>query len=202
MEVILLERIEKLGQMGDVVRVKDGFARNFLLPQRKALRATKANLGEFQSRRVQFEAHNLERRAEAEQIAGRLDGLSCVVLRQASEGGQLYGSVTARDIAEAAVAAGFTVGRGQVVLDGPIKSLGLHRVRVRLHPEVSVAVTINVARSAAEAEVQARGGPGAPVDLAPEAAAAFFENPEEVVAAERARARGPTTAAGEENAKA
>lgn len=158
MEVILLERIENLGQMGDVVKVRPGFARNFLLPQHKALRATKDNLKEFEQRRAQLEAENLERRDEAQKVAGRLAGLSVIVIRQAGDTGQLYGSVGTRDVAEAVAAAGATIARSQVVLDRPIKTLGVYQVRVRLHPEVSMTVTVNVARSEAEAELQARTG--------------------------------------------
>jgi large subunit ribosomal protein L9 len=158
MEIILLERIEKLGSMGDVVTVKPGFARNYLLPQKKALRATKENLAKFEQQRVQLEADNRERREEAQAVADRLDGLAFVVIRQASEGGQLYGSVSARDIAEAIGEAGFKIGRQQVQLDAPIKSLGLHGVRVPLHPEVSASVTLNVARTKEEAEIQQRQG--------------------------------------------
>jgi large subunit ribosomal protein L9 len=157
MEVILLERIEKLGQMGDVVRVKPGFARNYLLPKRKALRATKDNMARFESQRAQLEAQNLKRRQEAEAVGGKLDGLSVVLLRQASESGQLYGSVTARDIAEAVTEAGFTIQKSQVVLNQPIKELGLHTIRIVLHPEVSVSVSANVAKSAEEAESQVSG---------------------------------------------
>jgi large subunit ribosomal protein L9 len=157
MEVILLERIENLGQMGDVVRVRPGFARNYLLPKRKALRATKDNMARFESQRAQLEAQNLNRRQEAEAVGGKLDGLKVVLLRQASEAGQLYGSVTARDIAEAVTEAGFTIQKSQVVLNQPIKELGLHAIRVVLHPEVSVTVTANVAKSAEEAEAQVTG---------------------------------------------
>ena len=156
-ELVLLERVEKLGQMGQIVKVKPGFARNYLLPQKKALRATKQNLAYFESRRVQLEAANLERRSEAAEIGGRLKGLQLVIVRQAGESGQLYGSVSARDIAEAVTAAGFTIGKRQVVLDRPIKSTGLHPVRIVLHPEVSVMVTANVAQSAEEAELRAKG---------------------------------------------
>ncbi len=157
-EVILLERVEKLGQMGQVVKVRPGFARNFLLPQKKALRATKDNLTYFERQRAQLEAQNLVRRkGDAEQVAKKLDGVSVVVVRQAGESGQLYGSVTARDVAEAVTQAGFTVGRGQVVLDKPIKTLGLHKQRVTLHPEVSVQISVNVAQSTEEAEMQAKG---------------------------------------------
>jgi large subunit ribosomal protein L9 len=171
MDVILLERIEKLGQMGDVVSVKAGFARNYLLPQKKALRATKENMSHFESRRAQLEADNLERRQDAEQVAAKADGLSVVLVRQASEGGQLYGSVTIRDIAEAVTAAGFTIERRQVALDRPIKTLGLHAVRIRLHPEVAITITANVAPSRDEAEAQARalGGEG----VAPDEGAAW-----------------------------
>lgn len=158
MEVILLERIESLGQMGEVVKVKAGFARNFLLPQKKALRATDANRKVFDERRVQLEAENLERKSEAEQVAGTLDGLSVVLVRAASETGQLYGSVTARDVAEAITNAGVTVGRSQVRLDKALKQLGLEPVRVQLHPEVAVSVTVNIARSEEEAQTQAKLG--------------------------------------------
>jgi len=154
MEVILLERIEKLGQMGDVVKVKDGFARNFLLPRKKALRANEKNLAQFETRRVDLEATNLTARTEAESVGEKMDGLYCNLTRQASEGGQLYGSVTARDVAEAATEGGFAINRGQVVLDRVIKNLGVHAIRVQLHPEIAVTVNINVARSEEEAEVQ------------------------------------------------
>jgi len=157
MQVILLERIEKLGQMGDVVNVKPGFARNYLLPQKKALRATDANRQVFERRRVQLEAQNLERRKEAGDVAGKMGDLTVALLRQASESAQLYGSVSSRDVAEAVTAAGFSVARRQVELNIPIKALGIHPVRVFLHPEVSVTVKVNVARSAEEAELQAQG---------------------------------------------
>jgi large subunit ribosomal protein L9 len=156
-DLILLERVAKLGQMGQLVKVKPGFARNYLLPQKKALRATKENLAYFESERAQLEANNLYRKSEATEIGGKLEGLSVVVVRQAGESGQLYGSVSARDIAEAVSEAGFTVEKRQVVLERPIKSLGLHSVRIVLHPEVSVAITANVAQSAQEAEMQAKG---------------------------------------------
>ncbi len=158
MEVILLERIESLGQMGDVVSVKPGYARNFLLPQKKALRATDGNRKVFEERRTQLEAENLERKSEAEQVAKTLDGLSVVLVRAAGESGQLYGSVSARDIADAVTEAGVTVGRGQVKLDKALKALGLEPVRIQLHPEVAVNVTVNIARSQDEAETQARLG--------------------------------------------
>ncbi|SLN48141.1 50S ribosomal protein L9 [Oceanibacterium hippocampi] len=157
MEVILLERVEKLGQMGDVVKVKDGYARNYLLPRNVAQRATKANMAEFQQRRTQLEADNLQRKSEAQDIAGRMTGLSVVLIRQASDSAQLYGSVTARDIADAITAAGFSVDRRQVILDRALKTLGLTEIRVRLHSEVDVMVTINIARSEEEAGMQARG---------------------------------------------
>jgi large subunit ribosomal protein L9 len=168
-DVILLERVEKLGQMGQVVKVRPGYARNYLLPQKKALRATKDNLAYFEKQRHQLEAQNLSRRSEAEQVAKKIEGVSVMVIRQAGESGQLYGSVTARDIAEAVTQAGFTVSRAQVVLDKAIKTLGLHKQRVILHPEVSVSVTVNVAQSAEEAEMQTKGID--PLRLAQEAAA-------------------------------
>lgn len=157
MHVILLERVAKLGQMGEVVRVKDGFARNFLLPRGKALRATEANKKQFETQRSQLEARNLELKSEAQTVADKLDGQSFIIIRQAGETGQLYGSVSTRDIADAIVAGGFTVNRNQIVLSTPIKTLGLHAVPVHLHAEVDASVTINVARSAEEAERQAKG---------------------------------------------
>ena len=156
-ELILLERVEKLGQMGQLVKVKPGFARNYLLPQKKAMRATKENLAYFETRRAQLEANNLQRRTEATEIGGKIEGLTVVIIRQAGESGQLYGSVSARDIADAVTGAGFTIEKRQVVLDRPIKNLGLHPVKVVLHPEVSVTITANVAQSAEEAEMQAKG---------------------------------------------
>lgn len=158
MEVILLERIENLGQMGDVVNVKPGYARNFLLPRKKALRATEDNRRHFENQRAQLETQNLENRSEAEKVGARLDGLVVSLIRQAGEAGQLYGSVNARDIADDVTAAGFTVSRQQVRLEHPIKALGLYEVTVSLHPEVTVTVTANVARSVEEAEVQAKTG--------------------------------------------
>jgi large subunit ribosomal protein L9 len=157
MQVILLERVEKLGQMGDVVKVKDGFARNFLLPRKKALRATKENVKKFEGQKAQLEARNLAARKEAEAVATKLDKQSFVILRQAGETGMLYGSVSTRDIADAITAGGVTVSRDQVILDKAIKMLGLVDVKVQLHPEVRVAVTLNVARTVEEAERQARG---------------------------------------------
>src|SRR5579875_3892476 len=156
-ELILLQRVEKLGQMGERVKVKPGFARNFLLPQKKAIRANKENLARFETQRAQLEAQNLKRREEAERIAERVAGLSVVIVRQAGEGGSLYGSVSARDIADAATQSGLSISRQQVILEHPIKSLGLTPVRVMLHPEVAITVTANVARSPEEAERQARG---------------------------------------------
>ena len=169
LDVILLERVENLGQMGQVVKVRPGFARNFLLPQKKALRATKENLTYFEKQRAQLEAQNLTRKSEAEQVAEKLNGLKVVLIRQAGESGQLYGSVSARDLSDAVTAAGFTITRGQIVLEKPIKTLGLFPLKVVLHPEVSVAVTANVAQSAEEAEMQAEGID--PLKLAAEALA-------------------------------
>lgn len=157
MHVILLERIGRLGQMGDVVRVKDGFARNFLLPQGKALRATDDNRKQFESQRVQLEARNLELKKEAEAVSTNLDGKSFTTIRQAGDTGQLYGSVSPRDIAEVITTGGFSVDRRQILIDKPIKALGLHEIRVQLHPEVVVKATLNVARSDDEAQRQARG---------------------------------------------
>jgi large subunit ribosomal protein L9 len=157
MHVILLERIGRLGQMGDVVRVKDGFARNFLFPQGKALRATDENRKVFEKQRVQLEARNLELKAEAEGVSTKLDGQTFVTIRQAGDTGQLYGSVSTRDIADVVSSGGVTVDRRQILLDKPIKALGVHPVRVQLHPEVIVNVSVNVARSTEEAQRQARG---------------------------------------------
>jgi large subunit ribosomal protein L9 len=189
MEVILLERVAKLGQMGEVVRVKDGFARNFLLPQGKALRATKDNRAKYEGMKQQLEARNLELKKDAEGVGTKLNGQSFIVVRQASDIGQLYGSVSARDVAAIVTAGGFTTTRNQIALNAPIKTIGLHTVPVALHPEVEVKITVNVARNADEAERQARGEDvtqrreGA--DEAEEAAAeaeAFFEKPEEAAA--------------------
>jgi len=157
MQVILLERVESLGGIGDEVKVRDGFARNFLLPQKKALRATEENLKRFESNRAQLEARNLELKKEAEAVAAKLEGQSFVAIRQAGDTGQLYGSVTTRDIVEIVTAGGFSIDRRQVVLDKPIKTLGLHTTRIALHPEVIVGVSLNVARTTDEAERQARG---------------------------------------------
>jgi large subunit ribosomal protein L9 len=158
MEVILLERIEKLGQMGDVVNVKTGYARNFLLPKKKALRATEANKSHFDGQRAQLEADNLKLKSEAEAVGDKLDGLTVILVRQAGDAGQLYGSVSARDIAGSLTDEGFTVSNTQVILNHPIKALGIHAVSVTLHPEVSVTVNANVARSQEEAEIQAKTG--------------------------------------------
>ena len=157
MDVILLERVAKLGQMGDVVSVKEGYARNFLLPQKKALRASDANIKAFEAQKAQLEARNLETKAEAEDLAARLDGQQFIVIRSASDAGALYGSVTTRDAADAATEAGFSLDRKQVALIRPIKDLGLHSVSVVLHPEVTVEIQLNVARSTEEAELQASG---------------------------------------------
>lgn len=158
MEIVLLERVEKLGQMGDVVRVKPGYARNFLLPRKKALRATKENMEVFKAQHKQLEAKNVELRGEAEKIAKALEGMSVTMIRSAGENGQLYGSVTARDIAQGVTAEGVTIDRSQVVMAAPIKSLGLHDMRVALHPEVSVTVVVNAARSNEEAVKQIKTG--------------------------------------------
>lgn len=157
MQVILLERVAKLGQMGEVVDVKSGFARNFLLPQGKALTASKANVAQFEAQKAQLEARNLETKKEAESLGEKLAGQQFVVIRSASDAGALYGSVTPRDAADVATEAGFTVDRKQVALIAPIKDLGLHSVEVRLHPEVVVEIVMNVARSNEEAELQASG---------------------------------------------
>ena len=158
MEVILLERIEKLGQMGDVVTVKPGYARNFLLPQKKALRATDGNKSQFESQRAQLEAENLERRKDAEAVAAKLGDLDIALIRQAGDNGQLYGSVSGRDLADSVSEAGVTISRGQILLDRSIKELGLHPVRISLHPEVQVEITINVARTDDEAQTQRERG--------------------------------------------
>lgn len=158
MEVILLERIEKLGQMGDIVTVKPGYARNFLLPQKKALRASEESKSHFEAQRTQLEAENLERRKDAEAVAGKLGELDISLIRQAGDNGQLYGSVSGRDLADAVSEAGVTVSRGQVMLDRPIKELGLHPVRISLHPEVQIEVSVNVARTDDEAQTQRERG--------------------------------------------
>ncbi|TCO70929.1 50S ribosomal protein L9 [Rhodovulum euryhalinum] len=173
MQVILLERVAKLGQMGEVVNVKDGYARNYLLPQGKALRANEANIKRFDADKAQLEARNLETRKEAEALAAKLEGQQFVVIRSASDAGALYGSVTTRDVADAATADGFSVDRKQVILTGPIKELGLHDVTVSLHPEVEVTVKVNVARSAEEAVLQASGKSIQELAAEEEAAAEF-----------------------------
>ena len=210
MEIILLERVEKLGQIGDVVTVKPGYARNFLLPQNKALRATKQNLAYFESQRSQIEAVNLERRQEAEAVSEKLEGFSVVVIRQAGDSGQLYGSVSSRDIADAVIEEGVTIDRGQVKLERPIKALGLHEVKVQLHPEVSVGISVNVARSEDEAKRQAEAGrmvtdeEEAAVEAEAEAAleaaveAAVAETEEDADGAESAEASGGDESGGDE----
>jgi large subunit ribosomal protein L9 len=198
MEVILLERVAKLGQMGEVVRVKDGFARNFLLPQGKALRATADSRIKFESMKTQLETRNLELKGEAQTVAEKLDGQSFVVIRQASETGHLYGSVSPRDLVAILETGGFAVSRGQIALNTPIKTLGLHKVPVALHPEIEVTVTINVARSADEAERIARGEDvisRRDQERAEAAAAieaeAFFESPQAAGAADEPAAEEP-----------
>ncbi|MEM0945832.1 MAG: 50S ribosomal protein L9 [Pseudomonadota bacterium] len=173
MQVILLERVAKLGQMGEVVTVKDGYARNFLLPQKKALWASEANLKAFEDQKAQLEARNLETKNEAEALAEKLGGETFVVIRSASDSGALYGSVTTRDAAEAATEAGFTVDRKQIALSTPIKELGMHDLSVVLHPEVEVTITLNVARSTEEAELQAQGKSIQDLAAEEEAAAEF-----------------------------
>ena len=173
MKVILLERVAKLGQMGDVVDVKAGYARNFLLPQHKGLTASAANIASFEVRKAQLEANNLESKKEAEDMASRLDGQKFVVIRQASDAGYLYGSVTTRDAADASTDGGFSVDRKQVVLQAPIKELGLHAVSVRLHPEVDAEIILNVARSEEEAELQSAGKSIQELAAEEEAAAEF-----------------------------
>ena len=157
MQIILMERVAKLGQMGDVVSVKQGYARNFLIPSGKALRASEANIARFESQKVQLEAQNLETKTEAEALANKLDGKQFIIIRSASDAGSLYGSVTTRDAAEAAEGAGFNVSKKQMVLGTPIKDLGIHHLSVRLHPEVEAKIELNVARSMEEAELQAAG---------------------------------------------
>jgi large subunit ribosomal protein L9 len=196
MEVILLERVPKLGQMGDVVRVKDGFARNYLLPKGKALRATEENRAHFQGMKGQLEARNLEQKSEAQKVAEKVNGRKLTVLRQAAEGGQLYGSVSPRDIASLLIEQGFTVTRAQIALHTPIKAIGLHRVPITLHPEVEAMVELTVARNADEAQRIARGEDitalreeareGASEEAAEESATEAFFEPE-VVEAQRAR---------------
>ena len=204
MEVILLERVANLGQMGEVVRVKDGFARNYLLPRGKALRATKENRSRFETMKVELEARNLELKGEAEKVAKKLDGQSFTVLRQAAESGQLYGSVSPRDIAALATDQGFVVSRNQIALNTPIKTIGLHKVPVTLHPEVEVSISITVARNADEAQRIAHGEDvtavrGETAEAEALAAAERFFEPE---AAEAARAREAPAEDGETAEKA
>jgi large subunit ribosomal protein L9 len=195
MQVVLLERVEKLGQMGEVVKVKDGYARNFLLPRKKALRATKENLVRFEAQRAQLEARNLELRTEAEKVQAKIEGLSIIVLRQAGDTGQLYGSVTTRDIADGVTAEGFSINRNQVALDHPIKSIGLHSVRLSLHPEVATTITVNVARTEEEAVRQAAGEDLTRRDLDDDIDAAdFFENEEDAAELEAAESEGESAA--------
>src|SRR5215470_8624446 len=205
MQVILLERVAKLGQMGEVVRVKDGFARNFLLPKGKALRATKENRSRFETMKVELEARNLEQKSEAEKVGQKLDGQGFTVLRQAAEGGQLYGSVSPRDLAALVAEKGFTVSRAQIALHAPIKTIGLHKVPIALHPEVEVTINVAVARNADEAQRLARGeditvARDEAEEAAAEAAAAAeaFFDPE---AAEARRAREAAAAAPEPEAE-
>jgi len=195
MHVVLLERVEKLGKMGDVVKVKDGFARNFLLPRKKALRATEANIAHFEKERAQLEKRSDESKAKAQTLAGKLEGQSFVIIRQAGDSGQLYGSVSTRDIAEAINATGMSVARGDVQLAQPIKTLGLHTVAVVLHPEVKVSVVVNAARSQEEAERQARGeivtgGPGSEAEEAELAAEALFDSAEDALRIKEETAEG------------
>jgi len=197
MQVILLERIGRLGQMGDLVTVKDGFARNYLLPQGKALRATEANRKRFESERAQLEARDLELKSEAEGVAGKLNGESFIVIRQAGDNGQLYGSVSTRDIADAVTEGGFSVERRQVLLDRPIKILGLHEVRLSLHGEVEPMVVVNVARSAEEAARQARGE-----DVTKSLTDEEEEAEEARIAAEELFEEGTAPAEGEEETEA
>ena len=199
MEVILLERVAKLGQMGDVVRVKDGFARNFLLPKGKALRATDENRSRFETMKTSLEARNLEQKGEAEKIGQKLDGQSFSVLRQAAEGGQLYGSVTPRDIAALVSKNGFAVSRAQIALNAPIKTIGLHKVPVSLHPEIEVTINLTVARNADEAGRIARGEDiTIPRDEAEQAAEAAVAAAEAFFDPEVAEARRTREAAAEQ----
>src|SRR5262245_2500927 len=208
MEVILLERVAKLGQMGDIVRVRDGFARNYLLRQGKALRATKENRSRFENMKVELEARNLEQKKEAEKIAQRLDGQSFTVLRQAAEGGQLYGSVSPRDLAALVSDTGFAVSRAQVALHAPIKTIGLHRVPISLHPEVEATINVTVARNADEAQRIARGEDitiareeGEEAAAAAAAAAEAFFEPEAIATRRAHEATTETPQAAEEQKK-
>ncbi|MBL8655063.1 MAG: 50S ribosomal protein L9 [Alphaproteobacteria bacterium] len=205
MDVILLQRIESLGQMGDVVKVKPGYARNYLLPEKKALRATKANREYFDKQRAQLEANNLKAKGEAEAVAAKMgDTFSVVIIRSAGESGQLYGSVATRDVAEAVTKAGVTIGRAQVLLVQPIKELGLFKTRIALHPEVSLTITVNVAQSEEEAKLQAEGKAvrrNADADEAPAAEAAPAEAPAEAAPAESAAEEAPAAEAKPKKAK-
>jgi large subunit ribosomal protein L9 len=192
MQVILLERIEKLGLMGDVVNVKPGFARNYLLPLKKAMRATKENIAVFETQRVHLEGQNLKQREEAQAVAKRMEGLTVVLLRQAGESGQLYGSVANRDVSTAVTAAGFSIDRRQVLLDTPIKTLGLFKTRVALHPEVVIEITVNVAQSEEEAQSQAAKAAPAPEPAAAapaDAAPAADESPSDAPKKKKAKAK-------------
>ena len=184
MDIVLLERVAKLGQIGDVVSVKNGYARNFLLPQKKALRATKANMAIFEAQRKEIEANNLQAKTEAEAVAGKMTDVSVVLIRQAGESGQLFGSVSARDIADAVEESGYKVGKNQVILNRSLKTLGLYDITVRLHAEVDINVVVNIARSKEEAEIQAAGG-DVDAEAADEEFAVedFFENEEDAEAA-------------------
>ena len=208
MEVILLERIEKLGQMGDLVTVKPGYARNYLLPNRKAMRATEANRQRFETERTQLEAENLDRRGEAEAVAAKMDNVSVIMVRQAGDTGQLYGSVNARDIAQAVTAEGFTVDRRQIALGHVIKALGIHSADVILHPEVAIPVKVNVARSEEEAKLQAQGIDVTDTDLdeqdedeARADAEEMFEEGGEPVAEENSEAATPADGEADESAE-
>lgn len=207
MDVILLQRIEKLGQMGDVVRVKPGYARNYLLPQKKAMRATKENMAFFEKQRAQLEAQNLKQRADAQAVADKMgDKFSVVIIRQAGETGMLYGSVSSRDVAVAVTEAGVTVSRAQVLLDQPIKALGLFKTRLALHPEVAIGITVNIAQSPEEAKLQAEGkAPKPQAEAAPpaELTAPAEEAPaaEAAPAAEEAPAEKPAKKARKTKAK-
>ena len=194
MQVVLLERVEKLGQMGEIVKVKDGYARNFLLPRKKALRATKENMVRFEAQRAQLEARNLELRSEAEKVQVKITGLTIAVLRQAGDTGQLYGSVTTRDIADGVTAGGFSINRNQVALEHPIKNIGLHKVRVALHPEVTTIITVNVARTDEEAVRQAAGEDLTRRDLDDDIDATDFFKKEEDVAEVEAEEAAETEA--------
>ena len=204
MEVILLERVEKLGQMGDVVKVKPGYARNYLLPQKMALRATKANRAYFEQQQTHLEATNLERRSEAEAVGRKFEGLSIVLVRQASEMGQLYGSIRPQDIVDGVNDAGVTLEHKQVKLDRPIKTIGLHKVRIALHPEVAVEITANVARSEAEAELQAQAAMPvpAPAEAGDDGRDRAAEAPEAEARSEDAGADAKTDAEAETGAEA